>query len=336
MMRFISLMAIVSIGVLLACDREAVEPFGWQEKHEPCILLSPPDQSRLYTNRPKFKWEPVKNATAYQLQIDTQTDFQQSVICIQITESVYKPDRDLMIVEGCWRVRALYDDENDVPWSETWRFTLPEIGRVVDIDGWSYRTVKIGDQWWMAENLRVTHYRNGEAIPRETDANVWPNLSTGAYCTYGNRESLVDILGHLYNGYAVIDERGLAPAGWHVASDAEWKELEMYLGMSASEVDTTGWRGNDEGGKLKATSVDYWNSPNSGATNESAFSALPGGARYGDPSFYYGIGDKADFWVATPYSEEEAWWRYLGKETPRIGRGYAPRYAGHSVRCVKD
>ena len=153
----------------------------------------------------------------------------------------------------------------------------PETGTVTDIDGNTYQTVKIGDQWWMAENLKVTCYRNGDAIPNITDGTTWASLSTGAYCEYNNDINNVATYGRLYNWYAVTDSRNIAPAGWHVPSDAEWKQLEMYLGMSQSEADATGWRGTDEGGKLKEVGTMHWNSPNTGATNESGFTALPGG-----------------------------------------------------------
>ncbi|MFQ5629021.1 MAG: fibrobacter succinogenes major paralogous domain-containing protein [bacterium] len=107
---------------------------------------------------------------------------------------------------------------------------------VTDIDGNSYRAVKIGDQWWMAENLRVTRYRNGDAIPNITDNKAWSQLTTGALCNYDNDPEKAAIYGLLYTWYAVIDSRGIAPEGWHVPSDEEWKQLEISLGMSESEA----------------------------------------------------------------------------------------------------
>jgi uncharacterized protein (TIGR02145 family) len=125
---------------------------------------------------------------------------------------------------------------------------------VIDIDGNTYQAIKIGDQWWMAENLKVTHYRNGDPIPNVTDSTEWSNLATEAYCVYENDESIAETYGYLYNWYVVNDSRNIAPEGWHVPTDEEWKELEMFLGMSQSEANGTGWRGTDEGGKLKETS----------------------------------------------------------------------------------
>ena len=108
-----------------------------------------------------------------------------------------------------------------------------EIGTVTDIDGNLYYTVKIGEQWWMLENLRVTHYRNGDAIPNVTDDAEWEGLSTGAYCDYDNDPANVATYGRLYNWYAVGDSRNIAPAGWHVPSDDEWQTLVDYLGGSS-------------------------------------------------------------------------------------------------------
>ena len=106
--------------------------------------------------------------------------------------------------------------------------------------------------------------------------------------------------GRLYNWYAVADSRNIAPTGWHVPSDAEWKQLEMYLGMSQSEADGLAVRGTTEGGKMKEAGTTHWLNPNTGATNESGFSGLPGGYR-GYNGSYYGIGGIADFWSSTEY-----------------------------------
>jgi hypothetical protein len=100
-----------------------------------------------------------------------------------------------------------------------------EYGTLTDIDGNKYKTVKIGNQWWMAENLSVSHYRDGTSIPKVTEETQWANLTTGAWCYYNNDSDLGIIYGKLYNWYAVNDSRGLAPAGWHIPSDAEWTIL---------------------------------------------------------------------------------------------------------------
>ena len=149
---------------------------------------------------------------------------------------------------------------------------------VTDIDGNVYHTVTIGTQTWMVENLKTTRYRNGEAIPNITDNASWAALITCAYCDYNNIPSNSITYGKLYNWYAVNDSRNIAPMGWHVSTDAEWTTLTTFLGGTSIA-----------GGKLKENGTIHWNSPNVGATNETGFSALPGGYRLN--SGFYGAGD---------------------------------------------
>ena len=209
-------------------------------------------------------------------------------------------------------------------------------GTVTDVDGNIYQTVKIGDQWWMAENLKVTHYRNGEAIPNVTDDIDWGNLSTGAYCNYDNNSSNVATYGRLYNWYAIEDSLNLAPAGWHVPTDDEWKELEMYLGMSQSDADTTDYRGTDEGGKLKETGTAHWASPNTGATNESGFTALPGGYRVFVIAKFYMMGKYGAWWSSTVHYRSSVWCRELEYSGQQVRRHSTNKPYGFSVRCVRD
>ena len=211
----------------------------------------------------------------------------------------------------------------------------PETGTVTDIDGNVYQTVKIGDQWWMAENLKVTHYRNGDPIPNVTDDSTWEGLTTGAFGNYDNDANIAETYGSLYNGYAVDDSRNIAPEGWHVPSDDEWKELEMYLGMNQSEAYNTGWRGTDEGGKLKEAGIVHWFSPNFGATNESGFSALPGGYRRSTGG-YSKIGGYAYFRSSTELNNGNTWYRHLDYERSKVYRSNHDDQAGFSVRCVRD
>jgi len=205
----------------------------------------------------------------------------------------------------------------------------------IDIDGNTYQIVKIGNQWWMAENLKVTHYQNGDLIPNITDSLQWTNLTSGAYCNYNNDVNNVATYGRLYNWYAVDDSRSIAPVGWHVPSDDEWKELEMYLGMSQSDADASGWRGTDEGGKMKETGTTHWNSPNTGATNSSGFSALPGGWRYHTGDFdCMGLNDR--WWSVSEYSSMYAWFRVLTYSSSQVYRGFYDKQFGYSSRCVRD
>ena len=226
-------------------------------------------------------------------------------------------------------------------------------GTVTDIDGNVYQTVKIGDQWWMAENLRVTRYRNGDAIPTNLRNTQWQNTTSGAYAIYPHiqirglysEDEVVDTYGILYNWYAVVDPRGLCPEGWHVPSEEGWKQLEMHLGMTQEEADRTAGRGATGGGKLKSTRTSIpacphprWRSPNTGATNESGFSGLPGGRRrfpqYGG-GHYVSVGERGLWWSSTEHSTGSAWFRSL-----TYGHWYVYRFNGYkqdglSVRCLR-
>ena len=201
---------------------------------------------------------------------------------------------------------------------------------VTDIDWNVYETVRIGDQVWMAENLKVTHYRNGDPIPNVIIDYEWPNLSTGAYCSYENDVDNVTIYGSLYNWCAVNDLRGLAPEGWHVPTDAEWQTLIEYLGGSSVA-----------GGKMKTTGTieggdGLWHRLNTGATNESGFSALPGGYCNNSNGYFYNLGYYAFFWSSTESFSNFAWSRYLNTNDPGVNRGNDDSRNGFSIRCVKD
>jgi|GEM_PF-1535238 len=214
--------------------------------------------------------------------------------------------------------------------------TSSSSGTVTDIDGNIYQTVTIGTQVWMMENLKVTHYRNGDAIPNVTDNTTWAGLSTGAYCEYNNDANSVATYGRLYNWYSANDSRNIAPAGWHVPTDAEWKELEMYLGMSQAQADASGLRGTDEGGKLKEAGTTHWNPPNTDATNESGFFALPGGYRASGGNFL-SMGYYAAFWSSTENGSNYAWNRYVIYNYSQVLRfDYSSKPYGFSVRCVRD
>jgi len=213
---------------------------------------------------------------------------------------------------------------------------IHKTGTVTDIDGNVYKTVKIGDQWWMAENLKVTRYRNGDSIPHITDKWAWTNLTMGAYCDYGNNTENIVAYGRLYNGYAVNDSRNIAPLGWHVPNEEEWNQLEMYLGMSQSETDNTGYIGTNEGGKLKEVGTAHWHRPNTGATNRSGFSALPGGVRGDESGDFVNLGWKAVFWSSTKSGSTGEWLRILVWDHSEVNRSASSKREGLSVRCVKD
>jgi uncharacterized protein (TIGR02145 family) len=198
-------------------------------------------------------------------------------------------------------------------------------GSLTDQDGNEYKTVTIGTQTWMAENLRTTKYNDGTPIPKVTDLAIWSGLITGAYCNYNNTASIDTIAtyGRLYNWYAVNTGK-LAPKGWHVPTDAEWTTLTNYLGSE-----------DIAGGKLKETGTTHWYSPNLGATNATGFTALPGGSRSGDGLFDV-IGDYGFYWSSTEYDSDDAYYRALTHLISDVGSDYYVKELGFSVRCIKD
>ena len=205
----------------------------------------------------------------------------------------------------------------------------------------SYPTIQIGNQVWMSENLKATHYRNGHPIPLTPDPDLWMQKITGGRCAYDNDESNVDTYGYLYNWHAIKDQRGICPEGFHVPRDDEWTELEDYLG---------GWIVAN--GKMKECTEgscpesEYWNSPNTGATNESGFTALPGGYRAAEPindGGYYNMGYHGYFWSSTEarwwdppyyYPAQNAWGRRMKYSTAEMNYGIYYKRNGMSVRCV--
>jgi uncharacterized protein (TIGR02145 family) len=195
---------------------------------------------------------------------------------------------------------------------------------VTDVDGNVYKTAKIGDQVWMTENLKVTHYRNGTALLNITDNTEWSNAATGAYCNYNNDTSHVKDYGRLYNWYAVVDEQNIAPAGWHIPSPEEITTLMLYL-----KGDTVA------GAKMKERGTTHWLNANKDATNESGFLALPGGYRFSEGTFHT-LGSNGYWWSGGRSYELYAWSPRLYTYFADIGRDFRNQNLGLSIRCVKD
>jgi len=196
---------------------------------------------------------------------------------------------------------------------------------LTDIDGNFYKTVQIGTQIWMAENLKTTKYRNGDLIPNVKGNSAWQTLTIGAYSWYNNdAASGKATYGALYNWYAVSDSRNIAPAGWHVASNAEWTTLITYLEGE-----------NIAGGQLKETGFIHWSSPNTGSTNSSGFAALPGGMRFYDGTFG-NFGHSSFWWSSTAYVAGGAWYLNLTYDNANVNRYGNNNESGFSVRCVRD
>jgi len=221
-------------------------------------------------------------------------------------------------------------------------------GTITDYDDNEYYTVVIGDQTWMQENLNVSHYADGSPVSLVEDSAAWAGLTVTekAYCWYDNNSSSGDTYGALYTWAAAMKGanssdtnpsgvQGVCPDGWHLPSDEEWKQLEMHLGMSRAEADDTDNRGTDEGGKLKETGITHWASPNAGATNESGFTALPGGYRKFWGSFSY-IGLSGYWWSSSEGDAVNTYSRYLVYYGTDVYRGFYGKNSGYSVRCAQD
>lgn len=201
---------------------------------------------------------------------------------------------------------------------------------VRDIDNNVYNTVTIGEQTWMVENLKTTHYRNGDAILHATVDMQWfetTNERIGAYCNYENDEINGEIYGRLYNKHVVTDRRGICPEGWHIPTSAEWKELESYLGGN-----------NVAGGKLKEIGTDHWVNPNLGADDSSGFRGVPGGVRFGTGAFG-SIGFSCYLW-SSDWSNVDGsaapWFRLINYSAKSIYKNDYSEATGFSIRCIRD
>ncbi len=203
---------------------------------------------------------------------------------------------------------------------------------MTDQQGNVYKTIVIGTQEWMAENLKTTIYRNGDAIVNVTSETQWSGQTSGAWCYYENNSQYNCPYGKLYNWYAVADPRNICPTGWHVPTDAEWSVLINYLDPNASGEDDF----NTAGGKMKSTGSQYWLSPNQDATNESGFSGLPGGYRDGNIGFFGSVGNSGYWWGSTQSSSTYAWSRYLFNYGDNALRFPYTKLYGFSVRCIRD
>ena len=215
----------------------------------------------------------------------------------------------------------------------------PQVQNTVeDIDGNVYSLVKIGEQTWMKENLKTTRLNDGTVLAMETDSTTWFNLNTAAYCWYENNSSHANTkIGALYNQFAVATDK-LCPAGWHVASDEDFIELEMFLGMSQATAYQKGWRGTDEAKKLK--SVSDWGTDFPG-TDEVGFNAVPTGVRGnwedGLPGFSF-KDEVTNIITSNNYVPEQPVVRQIDAWGDDIGRFISSnlRNGGFTVRCIKD
>jgi uncharacterized protein (TIGR02145 family) len=204
---------------------------------------------------------------------------------------------------------------------------------VTDIDGNFYPSIIINGQEWMQKNLAVTKYRNGNPIPTGLANGTWQTTTNGAYAIYNNDVANNALYGKLYNWYAIIDNRGVCPAGWHVPSDSEWTQLIEFLDLNQVSDATNDVQSPTAGEEMK--SIEGWNIVSNLNTNLSGFSGLPGGYRtlFGD---FWDEGTRGYWWTKSISYTNVGWNRMLYNSNPYITRYQTDFPAGLSVRCLKD
>ncbi len=194
---------------------------------------------------------------------------------------------------------------------------------ITDVDGNVYPVVTIGNYKWMAKNLIATHFNDGTEIPIVSDNTEWKNLTGPGSCYYENDDANKATYGLLYNFNAMNSAKKICPDGWSVPADEGWSALLSDLGDPATA-----------GGKLKETGTSHWESPNDGATNETGFSALPGGARTNTGDFFF-KGTRAFFWNSISTSSNGHYYSLLNANA-ELYSGYTYKTYGYSIRCFKQ
>ncbi len=210
--------------------------------------------------------------------------------------------------------------------------SFPVTSTLLDIDGNTYRTVIIGTQEWMAENLRTTRYADGADIPRINNDSVV--LETPAAWWWYDNDSIYEVpYRKLYNWYAVGTGK-LCPIGWHVPTDAEWTTLIGYLDPADVNANAIGTQSTVAGGKMKEVGTSHWRSPNTDANNESGFTGLPGGI-FDPEDTFSGLGSYA-YWWSSSQTGSDAWYRQLGYWYGSVVRDHTVKTHGRSVRCIRN
>lgn len=202
---------------------------------------------------------------------------------------------------------------------------------IADIEGNVYKTVLIGTQLWMAENLKTTRLNNNTTIPNVTDNIEWSSITTPAYCWMYNDIAYKNIYGAFYNWFTV-NTGNLCPAGWHVPTDEEFMSLELFLGMTTSQVNEWEWRGTNQGTQLKSTTG--WANDGNGS-NTTGFTALPGGYRFAVNGNFNNISDITYWWTSSEI-DGQGFYRRLDSGETRVFRGSTLKQGGKYIRCIKD
>lgn len=226
-------------------------------------------------------------------------------------------------------VRAYASNSVGTSYGNSISFTTKPLSTVQDIDGNVYNTIQIGTKIWTIENLKTTHFANGDSIPAISNNNDWKTTSSGALCYYDNVSTNVPSYGILYNWYAVEDSRNLCPSGWHVPDENEWYSLINSFGGTSVA-----------GGKLKSIYTTphpepRWDSPNISATNESGFSGIPSGSR-NSLGNYSGKGNSGYWWYGNAFNPDQSSYLLLKNNSSSTDIAHFKKTYGLSVRCVKN
>jgi uncharacterized protein (TIGR02145 family) len=224
----------------------------------------------------------------------------------------------LLISTSCKKESVAISTQNPI------NNSIPCPDSLNDIDGNPYRVLNLYGQCWLKENLKTSHYQNGDSIAEIQNDNEWASLTSGAFSKYQNNSLNDSIYGKLYNGFSVSDPRNVCPAGWHVSTDADWGNL----------IDSLGGEGI-AGGLLKST--ELWAMPNTGASNSVEFTALPGGMRDADHGgFFSNAINSGYWWSASSENAPAAFVRYINYPNVNVNRYSYGKKNGFSVRCVRD
>jgi uncharacterized protein (TIGR02145 family) len=207
-----------------------------------------------------------------------------------------------------------------------------EYDSIFDIDGNSYAVIEIGNQTWMAENLRTTRFCNGDIIENILSSTEWQDSGLIAWAYFDNDSRYNKITGKLYTWYAAADQRNICPCGWHVPTESDWNTLINSIDPSADGGNV--WP-NFAGSQLKSAGTDVWETPNLAANNQSGFSALPGGHRYINGTFN-NFGLHGYWWSATESNALDAWYRAMFHGNGIASRASYEKGLGLAIRCIKD
>jgi uncharacterized protein (TIGR02145 family) len=336
--------SVLLLPLLLGCNPTSSNNNNVSAAPDSPALSSPNNGATNISTMPTLTWGTISGAVTYHVQVSTSSAFATTVAN---DSSLTVGSKTLTTglsnsTKYYWRVNAR-DSVGTSLWSTVWSFTTVTFSSgptVTDADGNVYNSVIIGTQTWTVENLKTTKYNDGTAIPLVADSATWSNLRTAGYCWYNNDATNKNTYGTLYNWY-VVHKGKLAPAGWHVPSDAEWSTLQTYLVANGYNYDgtTTG----NKIAKSMAAQANWYTSTYTGTignnlstNNRSGFSALPGGYRDYD-GYFTNVGYGGIWWSASENDVSDAFYRSLGNTSEHLYNGYfGIKSSGYSVRLMKD